>query len=80
MLIPELEANLYTRDDSERGIGRGLSDLTLGMRLAYEIRREFAPYVGYTWTGRYGDTADYARAAGADTSTGAWVAGIKAWF
>lgn len=80
VLIPEIEANLYNRDDAERAIGKGLSDLTLGVRLAYEVRREFAPYVGYTWTGLYGDTADYARAAGADTSTGAWVAGIKAWF
>lgn len=80
VLIPGMEANLYSKDDAIRGIGKGLSDLTLGVRLAYEVRREFAPYIGYTWTGLYGDTADYAKAAGTDTSTGAWVAGIKAWF
>lgn len=79
-LIPELEANIYSKDDEELGIGSGLSDLTLGLRLAYVLRREFTPYVGYSWTGLYGDTADYAEAAGEDTSSGAWVAGIKAWF
>lgn len=80
VLIPEMEANLYSKKDEALGIGSGLSDLTLGLRLAYEFRREFAPYVGYTWTGLYGDTADYAKSAGADTRSGAWVAGFKAWF
>jgi copper resistance protein B len=80
VLIPELEANLYGKEDEELGIGSGLSDLTLGLRLGYEIRREFAPYIGYTWSGLYGDTADYAEAAGADTQSRAWVAGIKLWF
>ncbi|MGM0595210.1 MAG: copper resistance protein B [Pseudomonadota bacterium] len=80
VLIPELEANLYSKADEELGIGKGLADLTLGLRLAYEVRREFAPYIGYSWTGLYGDTADYAEAVGSDTSEGAWVAGIKAWF
>jgi copper resistance protein B len=80
VLIPEVEANLYTKDDEELGIGKGLSDLTLGLRLAYQIRREFAPYVGYRWTSLYGDTADFAEAEGADTRTDAWVAGVKIWF
>lgn len=80
VLIPELETNLYSKKDEELGIGSGLANLTLGLRIAYEIRREFAPYVGYTWTGLYGDTADYAEAAGGDTSSDAWVLGIKAWF
>lgn len=80
VLIPEMEANLYSKADEELGIGSGLADLTLGLRLAYEVRREFAPYVGYTWTGLYGDTADYAEAAGGDSRSDAWVAGIKAWF
>lgn len=79
-LVPELEANLYSKADEELGIGSGLADLTLGLRLGYQVRREFAPYVGVTWTGLYGDTADYAEAAGGDTSSSAWVAGIKAWF
>lgn len=79
-LIPELEANLYGNDDEELGIGKGLSDLTLGLRLGYVIRREFIPYIGYTWSGLYGDTANYTESAGEDTQSRAWVAGFKAWF
>ena len=80
VLIPEMEANLYSKDDAQRGTGNGLSDLTLGLRLAYEVRREFAPYIGYSWSALYGDTADYAEAAGIDRRSGAWVAGFKGWF
>ena len=46
ILQPELELNLYGKDDPARGIGSGLSDVQFGLRLRYEIRREFAPYVG----------------------------------
>ena len=80
ILSPELETNLYGKEDPERGIGAGLADVTAGLRLRYEIRREFAPYVGVQWTGLYGDTADLAEAAGGDTSEAVWVAGIRAWF
>jgi len=80
VLIPEMEANFYGKEDPALGIDRGLADLTLGLRLAYEIRREFAPYIGYTWTGLFGGTADYAEAAGNDNQSRAWVAGVKLWF
>ena len=72
--------NLYSKDDPELGIGAGLSDVSLGLRLRYEIRREFAPYIGIHWTGLYGDTAHYAEAAGGDTSELVSVAGFRAWF
>jgi copper resistance protein B len=80
ILSPEFEVNLYTKDDPEAGTGSGLSDMQLGLRLRYEIRREFAPYIGVNWTGQFGQTADYARAEGADTSDVQLVAGIRAWF
>lgn len=80
VLIPELEANLYGKEDEALGLGKGLADLTLGLRLGYEIRREFTPYIGYTWTGLYGGTADFAETAGAETQSRAWLAGFKAWF
>ncbi len=80
VLAPEFTLNLYGQDDEERGIGTGLSDTSLGVRLRYEIRREFAPYVGVNWTRQYGDTADYTEAEGGDASDTQWVAGIRAWF
>jgi copper resistance protein B len=80
ILTPEFEVNLHTKDDPEVGIGSGLSDMQLGLRLRYEIRREFAPYVGVNWTKQFGQTADFARAEGEDTSDVQLVAGIRAWF
>ncbi|MFC5526368.1 copper resistance protein B [Rhodanobacter ginsengisoli] len=79
ILQPELEINLYGKDDPARGIGSGLSDAQLGLRLRYEIRRQFAPYVGINWVRRVGATADYARQAGQPVLDRQWVAGIRIW-
>ncbi|WP_458069118.1 copper resistance protein B [Rhodanobacter sp. BL-MT-08] len=80
ILQPELEVNLYGQSDPARRIGSGLSDARLGLRLRYEISRQFAPYIGIVWMDRYGRTADFLR----DDHQGAfdlqWVAGIRFWF
>lgn len=80
ILQPRFEANLYGKEDAARALGAGLSDLTVGMRLRYEIRREFAPYVGIEWVGQFGGTADYARAAGYPAKETRYVAGLRFWF
>jgi copper resistance protein B len=80
ILQPEAELNLYSTSDPQRDVGAGLSDATFGLRLRYEIRREFAPYVGVVWTHRYGDAADFARAAGRDPADTQLVVGVRAWF
>jgi copper resistance protein B len=80
VLSPEIELNAYSKDDEAVGIGSGLSDMALGLRLRYEIRREFAPYIGVNWTKKFGQTADFARADGEDASDVQIVAGIRAWF
>lgn len=80
VLSPEIELNAYSKDDEAVGIGSGLSDMALGLRLRYEIRREFAPYIGVNWTRKFGQTADFARAEGEDASDVQIVAGIRAWF
>lgn len=80
VLTPELEVNVYGKNEEERGIGSGLSDLELGLRLSYEIRREFAPYVGLNWEQKFGHSADFAKAEGEDTSDLHLVAGVRFWF
>lgn len=80
ILQPELEVNLYGRTDPQRRLGRGLSDASLGLRLRYEIRRQFAPYLGAVWTQRFGGTAAFARADGKPVSGLQWVAGVRVWF
>jgi len=79
VLQPEVEANLYGKEDRERGIGSGLSQLELGMRLRYEIKREFAPYVGVEWTRNFGGTADLSHEHDGSSEVSA-VAGLRIWF
>ncbi len=80
ILTPEVEINAYNEDDAALRIGSGLSDLELGLRLRYEIRREFAPYIGINWEKKFGTSADYARDDGFETSDLQLVVGIRAWF
>ncbi|MCB1727488.1 MAG: copper resistance protein B, partial [Gammaproteobacteria bacterium] len=80
VLSPELKVNLHTKNDEATGTGSGLSDTELGLRLRYEIRREFAPYIGVNWVKKYGNTADFARDEGEDTDDVQFVAGVRAWF
>ncbi|MEO5812579.1 MAG: copper resistance protein B [Rhodanobacter sp.] len=80
ILQPEFEVNLYGKSDPARRIGSGVSDAQLGLRLRYEIRRQFAPYVGVVWTRRFGATADFARIDNQATFDRQWVAGLRIWF
>lgn len=80
VLQPRVEASLYGKDDPERLIGSGLSDINAAIRLRYEITRQFAPYVGIEWSGRFGRSADLSRAAGDQTRTTDLVAGLHFWF
>ncbi|SDJ98484.1 copper resistance protein B [Pseudomonas delhiensis] len=80
VLQPSLEYNLALADDRATGVGAGGSELELGLRLRYEVRREFAPYVGYQWSKSYGRNGDIARAEGEKDEEGYWVAGIRLWF
>ncbi len=80
ILQPSAEVNLYGKNDEHRGIGSGLADTELGLRLRYEIRREFAPYVGIEWSRAHGRSADLLRDDGEDVSDTRLVAGIRFWF
>ncbi|WP_296718417.1 copper resistance protein B [Erythrobacter sp.] len=80
ILQPRMEANLSAQDIPVLGIGAGLDQIEVGARLRYEIRREFAPYVGIEQSWRTGRGADLARARGEDPSATSFVAGIRFWF
>ncbi|AZD08325.1 Copper resistance protein B [Pseudomonas chlororaphis] len=80
ILQPNAEVSLYGKNDPQRGIGSGLSSLEAGLRLRYELHRQFAPYVGVTWSRSYGKTADYAREEGEDSSEARLVLGVRLWF
>ncbi len=80
VLQPRVEINAAAQRVRSWGVGRGINNVQLGLRLRYEIRRQFAPYVGAEWTRKTGDTADLARDAGEDVNTPALVAGVRLWF
>lgn len=80
VLQPRAELNLSAQDVRSQEIGSGLSDAELALRLRYEIRREFAPYVGVVWVRKFGDTARFARADGHGVEETRLVAGLRAWF
>lgn len=80
VLQPRLEFDLYGKDDPAKFLGSGLATAEAGLRLRYEIRREFAPYLGVSWQRSYGDTADLRRGAGEAVEDTRLVAGLRAWF
>ena len=80
ILQPQFEMNFYTKDDPTRGIGAGLSELDVGLRLRYEITRQFAPYIGVTYLGKFGNTANYVLQSGGNPNEVRFVTGVRAWF
>ena len=50
VLQPRAELDFAARDDRRAGRVSGLSEAELGLRLRYEIRRQFAPYLGASWS------------------------------
>ncbi len=80
LLQPRLEGNFYGQTDAARNLGSGLSDATLGLRLRYEIEREFAPYLGFERANKFSGSANFARVAGEATGQNRWLAGLRMWF
>ncbi|MGY6550895.1 MAG: copper resistance protein B [Erythrobacter sp.] len=80
ILQPRAEVNLAAQDVPELGIGAGLDRFEVGVRLRYEIIREFAPFVGVEHSWRAGRSADFARAAGMEPAKLSLLAGIRLWF
>lgn len=78
VLSPELGLSAYGQNDRVRGQGSGLSTLEAGLRLRYEIQREYAPYVGMLWEKSFGNTADFVRAAvkARKKRNGSWAYGL----
>lgn len=79
-LQPRAELEYAAQDIPETGTGSGLSTAELSLRLRYEIRREFAPYIGLSHEHAFGDTADFRRAGGEGRTTTRVVVGLRAWF
>ena len=80
ILQPRAEIDLSAQDIPDARIGSGLSTIEVGLRLRYEIKREFAPYIGVQYERSVGRTARYARDAGEDVGGWALLIGLRSWF
>jgi copper resistance protein B len=80
ILQPQFELNLYSKADPVRLVGAGFSDIDTGLRLRYEFSRNFAPYLGVVYEGKFGQSASYARRFGESTGDFRLAFGLRLWF
>ncbi len=80
VLQPRAEINLSAEGLPEFAIGTGVAAVQIGARLRYEIRREFAPYVGIEWTRGVGETRGLLEARGDEPYSIRIVVGVRTWF
>ncbi|MFP5502606.1 MAG: copper resistance protein B [Candidatus Sericytochromatia bacterium] len=74
------EANAALQPVAAFGVGAGLNDGAIGLRLRHEFRREFAPYIGVTFSNRFGETAEFVRQRGEAPWEFSVVAGSRLWY
>lgn len=80
ILQPRAEVELSAQDIDELGIGAGLSEGSLGLRLRYQVSPLVAPYVGIEYERAFGDTRDFRRADGEKADGFNLLAGVRLWF
>jgi copper resistance protein B len=80
ILQPSLEVTLAAQDVPDSEIGSGFASAEVGLRLRYDIRREFAPYIGLNYERSFGRTADLVRANDGEVNETTVVLGLRAWF
>lgn len=79
ILQPRLELNAAIQQVERFTTGRGLNNVELGFRLRYEIKRQFAPYVGISYDESFFDTANFVRQDGGKPRQIRFVAGVRIW-
>ena len=80
ILQGRFETNVAVQRVEQFTTGSGLNNLEFGMRLRYEMRREFSPYVGFSLDRSFGETATLVRQEGGNPSQIRFVAGLRMWF
>jgi copper resistance protein B len=80
VIQPRIDLNAAFQDDTKRNLAAGLNDIEVGLRLRYDINRQFSPYVGVTLRRVLGGTAGLVRRSGEDISTTSFVFGLRTWF
>ena len=76
---PQIEMNFYSKSERSRGVGSGFSEIDTGLRIRYEISRKFAPYIGFAYTGTFGQTATFTREEGGKPNDPRFIFGVRLW-
>ena len=77
VLQPRAEIGFAFQDIAERNFGAGMTDVKLDLRLRYEIKREFAPYLGIRSSFLVGETENITQARGEDADQFFFMAGLR---
>ena len=77
VLQPRVELGFAFQDVPERGLGAGMTDANLDLRLRYELKRELAPYCGVRYRLLVGETGNIAEAAGQDEESWYFMVGLR---
>ncbi|MCC7043185.1 MAG: copper resistance protein B [Acidobacteria bacterium] len=80
VLQPAASMDIFGKADPVRNAGAGVGAVEGALRLRYEIRREFAPYIGVVWQRRTFGSADLARTVGEPVGETRFVTGARVWF
>ena len=77
ILQPRTELGVAAQDIPSRELGAGITDISLDLRLRYEIKREFAPYIGIRYQSLLGETMDIADSMEKETEQLYLLAGLR---
>lgn len=80
ILQPRVEFDLAAQNSRKLGVGSGLSEAEFGLRLRYDILREFSPYIGIQYQRAFGKTAKYRREEGEEVGGLQFLIGVRTWF
>jgi copper resistance protein B len=80
VLQSNLEFNIAMQDVPAARLGNGLTDVTAGLRVRYDITRNFSPYVGVEFSRAIGGTEAFHRLAGESVENTRFVAGVRTFF
>ncbi len=79
VLQPRFETEIAAQEDVDFGVPRWFNDVEAGFRVRYEIRREFAPYVGVLYRQSFDIARDRVIREGGAPSGLVFVLGIRTW-
>lgn len=80
ILQPRFEINAAFSELKALGYASGLNEVEFGLRLRYELRREFAPYIGFSWSYTRGSSDAFGRRIDEEGWQFSLIAGVRAWF